>query len=98
MLTLAENDWVNWLTEDPTGRIVALCVLTAVALVVLYFVLRSVRWLAARWKPLFGAAVAIALVYVGAMWMLELGPMAWIVAGVIGLGGLFGIALFLTHS
>ncbi len=38
----------EWLTSDPVGQKVGLGVVVVVALIVLYFVLRSMRWAAAR--------------------------------------------------
>lgn len=89
---------VDWATQDPIGRMVALGVGVVVALLAILVLLRSMKWAAARWKMLFGVAVALAVLFYAGMSILQMGPTAWIITGFVLLGGFFGFALFMTQG
>lgn len=95
---LAQAFSPTWFTQDPLGQKVALGGAVVVGLIVLYFVLRSMRWAAARWKTFLGLAAVIALLYYAAVFVFGLGPMGWIIAGMVAFGAFMGIALMLTHT
>ena len=88
----------QWVTEDPTGRAIGLGVGVVAALILLLILLKTMKWAAARWKMLFGIAVLLGAAFYGAMMVLEMGPVAWVVGGFIVLGGFMGFALFLTQG
>ena len=92
------QQWVDWFTQDTVGRGVALGVGVVLALILLFILLKSMKWAAARWKMLFGVAVALGALYYVGMMVIAAGPMWWIVGGFIVLGGFFGIALFMTQG
>ena len=98
LLVLAQTLSREWFTTDPVGQKVGLGVVVVVALIVLYFVLRSMRWAAARWKSMLGLAVVLALVYYGVVFVFNLGFIGWIVAGMVAFGAFLGIALMMTHT
>lgn len=89
---------IDWLTQDPTGKKVALAGIVVLSLILLFFVVKSVRWLAARWKTIMVAAVVIGGCYYGAMTIFDLGPVAWAVAGMVAFGALVGFALIVSRS
>lgn len=91
------SDAMNWLTQDPVGQKVALGLGVVAAMVALYFVLRSLRWAAARWKPLFGGALVIAGLFYGGMVVFNMGPLAWIGAGAMALIAFCCFALIITQ-
>lgn len=88
----------DWLTQDPVGRKIALAVIVVVGLVLLFFVVKSVRWLAARWKAIMCAGLVIGGLYFGAMTVFDLGPVAWAAAGMVAFGALVGFALIVSRS
>ena len=98
LLALAQTLSREWFTTDPVGQKVGLGIVVVVGLVVLYFVLRSMRWAAARWKSMLGLAVVIALLYYGAVFVFSLSFLGLIIAGMIAFGAFLGIALMMTHT
>jgi hypothetical protein len=86
---------MDWATEDPTGRAFTLGAAVFGALIVLFLILRTLRWAIARWKALFGVAVTIGIGYYACMTLLDAGPVAWAVAGMVAFGAFVGFALAL---
>ena len=94
----ATDEATRWLTEDPTGQVVGVAGVVVVTAIALFVFFRSFRWAAARWKTFVGLAAALALGYLGVVYVLNLGPIGWLVAGVVALSMFLGFALFSTQS
>ncbi len=93
----AATDWLNWLLHNPAGKRVGLAIAIAAALVALYLLLRTLRWAAARIKPLMLIAATIG----AGIWIaqtLDPSPMTWAVIGITALGALIAWALAQTHA
>jgi|GEM_PF-4143317 len=94
-VTLAELS-LDWFRNDPTGRMIAVGVLVIVGLVVLFYVLRAMKWAAAHIKPLMIGAIVIGLAVWGVSAM-ELTLGHWIAIGFISFCMFLGWALYMTQ-
>jgi len=95
---VSADESLNYLTEDPVGRIVggAIAIVIIALLLVIFF--KTFRWAAARWKMLTGIAILLGLGYLGAMYLFDMGPIGWLIGGAVGLGLFLGFALFMTQG
>ncbi len=94
----ATEEATRWLTENPLGQLVGVAVVAAVTVVALLVLFRTSRWAAARWKAFAAVAVALAAGYVGVVYLMDLGPTGWLVAGFVAFSLFLGFALFSTRG
>jgi hypothetical protein len=92
------QSWYEWLSEDSTGRLVGIGLLAVVGIIALVILYKSTKWAAARSGLFIGLAAAAAVLYFGSIWLFNLGPLGWVVAGAIAFFMLLGAALFMTHT
>lgn len=90
--------WQFYFTQDPTGQKILLGFLVIAALVGLFFALITMKWAARHWKEIFAAAVVLAGLFYLAIWVLNFGWIGILVAAVVCIGMLLGLAQFLTKA
>ena len=89
---------INWLTQDPTGRIVGIAIGAVVLVFVLLIFFKMFKWAAARWKMLTGVAILIAAGVYGLAFVAQMGVMGFAVLAVVGFGMFLGFALYATQG
>ena len=89
---------LEYLTRDPTGRWVggALVVLLAVLALLGFF--GVCRWAIPRWRRFVAAAAVLVGGYFAVVYILNLGPTGWLVAGFVAFSLFLGFALFSTRG
>jgi len=96
-MTLAQSFSVDWFTQDPTGLIVAGSVVVVVGIIVLWMLIRMMKWAVGYRKELMLGAIVLG----GAVWGLQFVNMnfqTWLIVGFIAFGMFLGWALYLTHK
>lgn len=94
----AAQEGIDWLTQDPTGRIVGVAAGVVVVGVALFVFFKMFKWAAARWKMLTAVAIAIAAAVYGVTFLLDMGLTGFLILGGLGFGAFFGFALFATQG
>ena len=89
---------INWLTQDPTGRIVGIAIGAVVLVFVLLIFFKMFKWAAARWKMFTGVAILIAGVVYGLTYVMQMGIAGFVIMAAIGFGAFLGFALYATQG
>jgi hypothetical protein len=92
------QQWLQWLTKDPTGRIVGIAAVSVLGVIALVVLFRTTRWAFARKKAFIGGALAVALLYYAAVYVLNLGPLGWGVGLLIAFACFVAFALYMTRA
>lgn len=89
---------LDWLTQDPTGRLVGIAIGAVITAIVLLIFFRMFKWAAARWKTFTALAIVLGGAVYGTTYLLDMGLFGLLILGALGMGLFFGLALFLTQG